>query len=106
MLNKNTGKKNNAKGTIKKAREKFADFFDMPKELVCGLSKFTMVENNMLLIESYKQIVDYTDSFIKIRTNNIDVNISGKELDIKEVTNDDLLIEGIIHTIIYNKMGE
>ena len=55
------------------------------------------------MIEGYKKIVDYYDDYIKIKANNLDVVIDGKELDIKEITDFELVIEGKIYSVNYKR---
>ena len=42
-------------------------------------------------------------SSIKIRANNMDILIDGKDLDIKEITDFELVVEGDIYSINYQK---
>ncbi len=91
------------KNSISEAKEKFSGFLELPKEVVSKATKLTSIENNNILIEGYKQIIDYYDDYIKIRANNIDILIDGKDLDIKEITDFDLVIEGNIYSVNYQK---
>ena len=68
---------------------------DKSKKTICGNG------NNNILIEGYKQIIDYYDDYIKIRANNMDILIDGKNLDIKEITDFELVVEGDIYSINY-----
>lgn len=78
-----------------------SDFFELPRELTSKITKITMIENEKLLIEGYKQILDYYDNYIKIRTYTKDIVIDGSLLDIKEITDQDLIIEGNIISLNY-----
>ncbi len=106
-LKKKWGKeliKNIKKSSIKKRNEivdTFSEFLEIPKELVTNMTKITTIENRNVMVEGYNQIIDYYDDYIKIRTNNIDLIIDGKDLDIKEITDTDLIIQGEIFSINY-----
>lgn len=91
------------KENISNAKEKFSCFLELPREVVSKSTKLTSIENNNVLIEGYRQIIDYYDDYIKIRTNNMDILIDGKDLDIKEITDFDLVVEGDIYSINYQK---
>ena len=91
------------KEKISKAKEKFSDYLELPQEVISKSTKITSIENSSILIEGYKQIIDYYDDYIKIRTNSMDVLIDGKNLDIKEITDTDLVIEGYIYSLNYQK---
>lgn len=92
-----------AKDSISGVKEKFSCFLELPQEVVENVTKLTAIENNSVLIEGYKQIIDYYDDYIKIKANNMDILIDGKSLDIKEITDSDLVIEGSIYSINYQK---
>ncbi|MEG2348825.1 MAG: YabP/YqfC family sporulation protein [Clostridia bacterium] len=91
------------KQKIETARDRFSEFFELPNEVVAGSAKITSIENKSVLIEGYKKIIDYYNNYIKIKTNNMNVVIDGANLDIKEITDSELLIEGDIYSINYNK---
>lgn len=89
-------KKNNNKGC---AREKFGQILDMPLDMIKGCSRMTVIGNDSILIENYKGIIEYEETMIRL---NNDINVFGKTLKIEEITDDDILITGIIKTIEFN----
>ena len=89
------------KESISDAREKFSCFLELPQEVISKSTKLTSINNNNILIEGYKQIIDYYDDYIKIRANNMDILIDGKNLDIKEITDFELVVEWDIYSINY-----
>lgn len=93
----------NKREALNNAKEEFARLLELPEEVVTNSTKITIVENNNILIEGYKKIVDYYDDYIKIRTNNLDVIIDGVGLDIKEITDFDLIICGQVYSLNYKK---
>lgn len=95
IKNKTSSKSSQAINTI-------SDFLEIPKELISKSTKVTIIENTKILIEGYNQILDYYDHYIKIKANSVDLMIDGKGLDIKEITDADLIIQGEIHSINYN----
>lgn len=91
------------KSKISSTKEKISEFLDLPKELLLNSTKITSIENSSILIEGYKKIIDYYDNYIKIKANNIDIVIDGENLDIVEITNYELVIEGKIYSLNYQK---
>lgn len=91
------------KSKIYATREKISDFLELPKEVMLKSTKITSIENSNILIEGYQKIVDYYDNYIKIKANNIDVIIDGENLDIVEITDSELVIEGKIYSLNYQK---
>lgn len=81
--------------------DNFSDFFELPKELITSSTKITVIENKRLLIEGYKQVMDYYDNYIKVKTNNNEVVVDGKDLDIKEIDDNALIIQGSIYSLNY-----
>lgn len=82
---------------------RIADFLEMPEELVGDNTKITLVDNKYLYLEGKNQIVDYYDHYIKIKTKKVTIALDGKRLEIKEINDNELVIEGEILNISYNK---
>lgn len=92
-----------AKEKMESARDRFSEFLELPLEVISPSTKITSIENKNILIEGYKKIIDYYDDYIKIKTNNMNIVIDGANLDIKEITDSELVIEGNIYSLNYNK---
>ena len=90
-----------SKEKFSKAKQRFSDLLELPQEVMSKVTKITAIENDSILIEGYKNIIDYYDDYIKIKANNMDILIDGKDLDIKEITDIDLVIEGKIYSLNY-----
>ena len=88
---------------ISNAKDKSSEFLELPQEIVDKSTKITAIDDNNILIEGYKKIEDYYDNYIKIKTNNMDIVIDGVGLDIKEINDYELVIEGKIYSINYKK---
>lgn len=97
--------KNNLKfrSKVYATKEKISDFLELPKEVLMKSTKITSIENSNILIEGYQKIIDYYDNYIKIKGNNIDIVIDGENLDISEITDYELVIEGKIYSLNYQK---
>ena len=54
---------------------------------------------NEMLIENYKGILEYQEFFIRISTYSGIININGFNLNLTEMTSDDVMIIGKIETI-------
>jgi sporulation protein YqfC len=93
----------NLKKNISNARDKFSSFIDLPSEVASNTTKITMIEDKDIMIEGYKQIIDYYDNYIKIKAQNIDIVVDGEELDIKEITDFELVIGGKIYSVNYKR---
>ena len=81
---------------------RIADFLEMPEELVGKSTKITLIDNKYLYLEGKNQIIDYYDHYIKLKTNKVILTLDGKKMEIKEINDNELVIEGQILNISYN----
>lgn len=91
------------KSKINATKERVSEFLELPREVMLKSTKITTIENTSVLIEGYQKIIDYYDNYIKIKANNIDIVIDGENLDIIEITDSELVIEGKIYSLNYQK---
>ena len=82
---------------------RIADFLEMPEELVGDNTKITLVDNKYLYLEGKNQIVDYYDHYIKLKTKKVTLTLDGRKMEIKEINDNELVIEGEILNISYNR---
>lgn len=69
---------------------------ELPNEIVLNLPLITIVGNNKILIENFKNIVQYSNEIIKINTTCGILKITGKNLFLKELNKNKVLINGIL----------
>ena len=77
---------------------------EVPMEISDENPKVTIIGFNEMLIENYKGILEYEDFYIKISTNIGNININGFNLGLKQVTEDDILIKGVIESFDIERM--
>lgn len=90
-------KKNKAE--TKNRLERFAETLEMPKDVISNCSKITTYNDNQLIVENYKGILEYTDDKIRIKTPGKILCLSGEKLFINAITENDILIEGKFHNV-------
>lgn len=78
---------------------KFAQMLDMPRELDKTQTKVTIISFDEILIENYKGIMEYEEFFVKINTEIGVININGFNLKLEQMTNEDILVKGVINSI-------
>lgn len=78
---------------------KINDILEFPKEIGTNKPRITLVGFDKLLIENYKGILEYEEFFIKINTHIGIININGFNLELNNLTDDDILITGKIDSI-------
>ncbi len=84
---------------MQKKISRLSFLLDMPKELDKKQTKVTIISFEELLIENYKGIMEYEDFYIKINTEIGIININGFNMNLEQLTNDDLIIKGVINNI-------
>ena len=77
-------------------RERLEKALEMPIELLNNYPRITVLGKESVFIENYKAIIEYEENLIRISNN---VSIYGKELNVEEITADDILVSGKIKTI-------
>ncbi len=82
---------------------KIDKLFGVPEEVYGDTPKVTIVGFNKMLIENYKCILEYQDFFIRIKVATGLININGFNLLMNEMTEDDLIITGMIESVDFEK---
>lgn len=85
-----------------KKKDKFKtinDLLEMPKEVVSNEPRLTIIGFNEILIENYKNILEYEEFYIKINTHTGVLNINGYNMNLEQMTEDDIKVIGRIESI-------
>ena len=90
---------------LKKSRiSKINKILEMPSEVYMPIPKITSLGFSKLMIENYKNILEYQDIFIRINTNIGIININGLNMKMQEMNKDDIVIEGNIDSIDFEEI--
>lgn len=88
------------------AKEKINKFLNLLKSSPIGFatesSNFEIIGNKEVKIEGCKRILKFSKESIKISTAGMSANFLGRNLRIKCLTPDSLLIQGFINNIEFN----
>lgn len=82
---------------------KLDNLLEFPREVVSTDVKITILGFNEILIENYKNILEYGDIFIKINIFDGTINIHGFNLNLEQMTDDDIKVTGEIDSIDFEK---
>ncbi|MBQ2695872.1 MAG: sporulation protein [Clostridia bacterium] len=90
---------------MKKKKEKtvaarLSGFLDIPLDMVADVPRVTLSDNRELTVENYKSIEAYEPEEIRLRSKNYRITISGNSLQIVAITDDEILIHGIISGVM------
>lgn len=72
---------------------------EMPEEVYSNTPKLTITGFNEIVLENYKGILEYEEYFASISTHIGLVNISGYNINLEKMTNDDIKITGKIESV-------
>lgn len=81
----------------KNRAQRIAGLLDIPLDMVADVPRFIMNDNKELTIENYKYIEGYEPEEIRLRSNQHRIIISGKNLQIVAITDEEILIQGTIN---------
>ncbi|KXG75873.1 sporulation protein YqfC [Thermotalea metallivorans] len=83
----------------KEIKESISELLELPKDIVLDLPRITMIGNLQIYIENHKGIIEYSKLRIRINTKNGILRIVGKDLQIKTIITEEIIITGIINQI-------
>ncbi len=85
---------------------KLDEILEIPVELSTDNPKITIVGFERVLIENYRGILEYQEYFVRLNTYIGIININGFNLQLEEMTTDDLLVTGKIDSIDFESTTE
>jgi sporulation protein YqfC len=78
-----------------------ADLFELPREVMMDLPRMTLVGNVQIYLENHRGVIAYDERQVRIGVNSGEIIIRGRELEIKNLLAEELLIKGIIEGLEY-----
>ena len=83
---------------------KLDNLLEIPREVASSDIKITLIGFNEILIENYKNILEYQDILIKVNTFEGAITIYGFNLKLEEMTDEDIKVIGKIDTIEFEEI--
>lgn len=77
-----------------------ASFLHIPQDVIPGEPVITVTGRRNVYIENYNRILSFLDNEIKIQAKTCRIIVVGKRLKICYYTGDDILISGLIHSVM------
>ena len=87
----------------KKKISRLEKILEIPQEIYSDVPKIVITGFNEMVIENFKSILEYEEFFIRINTYIGIININGYNLNLENMTDDDLKITGKIESIELEK---
>ena len=90
----------------KKAKKysKLDSILELPREVASSDIKVTLNGFDEILIENYKNILEYQDILIKVNTFEGAITIYGFNLKLEEMTDEDIKVNGKIDSIEFERI--
>ena len=92
----------------KKAKKysKIDSILEIPREVASSDIKLTLNGFDEILIENYKNILEYQDILIKVNTFEGAITIYGFNLKLEEMTDEDIKVKGKIDSIEFERVTD
>lgn len=81
--------------------ERAADIFDLPGEIVAGMSRITITGCRRVFIENHRGILEYGREEIDVNGGRVIIKIKGKELELRSMSDSELLVTGLLTDISF-----
>ena len=91
---------------MRRKLRKLDEILEIPVELSTDNPKLTITGFERLLIENYRGILEYQEYFVRVNTYIGIININGFNLQLEEMTSDDLLVTGKIDSIDFETITD
>lgn len=88
---------------IKRIKSNLSEQLEIPKDIVMDLPKITCIGNTEINIENYKTVIEYSTEKLRLKTNDGVLKIEGIDLKIQSITEEEILITGMISSVDFFK---
>ncbi|WP_350342490.1 sporulation protein YqfC [Proteinivorax tanatarense] len=88
-------------GKTNLVKKGFAEFFDIPKDILLDLPRIILIGSMQIYIENHRGIIEYKQDLIRISINRGELHIKGNDLMLKNMFSEDIFIDGTIESIEY-----
>lgn len=89
-----------------KKYSKLDNLLELPREVTSSDVKITLIGFDEILIENYKNILEYQDILIKLNTFEGTVTIYGFNLKLEQMTDEDIKVIGKIDSIEFERVSD
>ena len=90
----------------RKNNRKVDKILELPKEVYSNIPKIIITGFEELIIENFKGILEYEEFFVRISTHIVVININGYNLNLQNMTNDDIKVTGKIESLDIERLTD
>ena len=98
-LNLQMNLKSKEKSMKKNKTNRLDKILELPKEVYSNIPKLIVTGFDEMIIENFKGILEYEEFFVRINTYIGIININGYNLNLTNMTNEDIKVTGKIESI-------
>lgn len=91
---------------VRKFRKWTVDALELPNDLVFDLPRLTLIGGKQLYIENHRGVVHFSPESLHLELSQGMIEVEGKDLVIKEIMPEEVVIEGRIYGIKYRGAEE
>ena len=77
------------------------DVLELPHDMVLNLPRVTMVGNIQLTLENHRGVLLYTSQCIRVAVDKGELAVTGQNLQIRSILQEEIVIDGIIGDVAY-----
>jgi sporulation protein YqfC len=78
-----------------------AHFLELPKDLVMGMPRITLLGNIQMIVENHRGIIEYTTERIRISTGVGELQVTGAGLTLRTIFPEEIAVDGQIGGISF-----
>ena len=86
-------------------RQQIAESFEASKEMILDVPRLVFIGNGEVAVENYRSIGEYTRTTVVLEAKRYSLRFTGKDLELKSITREMLLIIGDIKGLEFVKEG-
>ena len=90
----------------RKNNRKVDKILELPKEVYSNIPKIIITGFEELIIENFKGILEYEEFFVRISTHIGVININGYNLNLQNMTTDDIKVTGKIESLDIERLTD
>lgn len=87
----------------KRLQQQFANFLDIPRDIMMDLPKIVLVGDVQLFIENHRGIIVYTSTQVRVSTSIGELEVNGLDLTLRNILPDEISVEGRITSVAYRR---
>ncbi|MGE5554412.1 MAG: sporulation protein YqfC [Betaproteobacteria bacterium] len=77
-----------------------AELFELPKDVILDLPTATLLGNLQCIVENHRGIIEYLPDKVRVNTARGEAVITGRGLAIGSISQDEVVIEGRISSVV------